>query len=168
MEEREEIIVDVASGISRRGKHSKRIMSGRKVRGTSGRLSASGESGDGLEANGFHIPAAFKGVSFVIVLHIVADMSVTAKELNRRVPLLATDRFEQGCIFWGAEGDMSSDEEEIDLAVSDCVLKPFLFDGFFNRLNDGIVRIRREIEYEAECQDSNTLVLGRELSEPWG
>lgn len=94
-------------------------------------------------------------------------MGVAAKELNGCIPLLATDGFEQSCIFGGTEGDVSSNKEEIYLAVSDCVLKPFLFDGFFDPLYDGVVRVRREIEHEAECQDSNTLVLRRELPEPW-
>jgi len=39
-------------------------------------------------------------------------------------------------------------------------------DGLFYRLNDSVVRVCGEIEYEAEGQGSDTLVLRRELLEP--
>lgn len=166
--EREEVVVDVASTISRRGKHRKRVMRGRKVKGTNGRFAACGEPGNGHKADGFHIPAAFEGVSFAVIFRVVADVCVAAKELDGGVPLLAADDFIKSVVFWGAQGDVAGDEEEVDLAVPDGVLKPLFLDRVFNRLDDGVVRVRGEIEYEAKGQDADTLVLGRELLEPRG
>ncbi len=91
---------------------------------------------------------------------------MAAEELDRGVPLLAANGFIESVILWGTERDMTGDEEQVDLAVTDCVLKPLFLDCLFDRLDDGVVRIRGEVEDETEGQDSNPLVLGRELLEP--
>jgi len=98
--EREKVVVDVASGISGRGKHRKRVMCGGKIKGTGSRFAASGEPGNRHEADGFHVPAAFEGVSFAIVFHVVTDMGVAAEELDGCVPLLAADGFVESVVFW--------------------------------------------------------------------
>ena len=107
--EREEVIVDVAAGVGGRGEHRESVVWGGKGGGTRGGFAASGEPGDGLEADGFHVAAAFEGVGFAVVFNIVADVGVAAEKLDGGVPLLATDGFEECGVFWRAQGDVAGD-----------------------------------------------------------
>ena len=109
VKEGEEVVVDVASGISRGGEHRKHFTCRGNIRGRGGGLAASGEPGDGHEADGFHVPATFEGVSFAVVFHVIADMGVATEELDGRVPLLTADGFVESVIFRRAQGDVAGD-----------------------------------------------------------
>ncbi len=95
-------------------------------------------------------------------------MGVTAEELYGNVPLLRSDRPEDGGIFWGAEWDMPNDEEEVDFSVAHSLLEPLLFDRLFHILNDSITRVACKVVKEAKCQNANTLILGCKLFVPLG
>ena len=58
---------------------------------------------------------------------------------------------------------MTDDEEEVDISVTDGLLKPFLLDRILHLFNNRIVRIACKVVEEAESQDANALVLRREL-----
>ena len=58
---------------------------------------------------------------------------------------------------------MTDDEEEVDLSVSDSLLKPFLFDCIFHLLYHRVVRIARKVKKESERKNTDPLVLRDKL-----
>lgn len=63
---------------------------------------------------------------------------------------------------------MSSDDEKIDILVTNGVLEPLLLDSVLYPLHDSVVCIALEIEEEAKSHDPDALVLRGEFSEPLG
>ena len=105
--EGEEVVVDVASSISRKGEHGEGVVCCGEIGGRGGRFTTGGKPSDGLEANGLHVTAAFESIGFAVVSNVVADVGVAAEELDGRVPLLAADDFKESGVFWRAQGDMA-------------------------------------------------------------
>ena len=130
--EGEEIVVDVAAGEGWRGEV---YCGGFAMFGFSACL----ETFDGLEADCFHVATAFQGVGFAVVFGVIANVGVSAEELDGSVPLLFTDCFEDAGVLRGAEGDVADDEEEVDVSVVYCVDEPLLLDCVFHFLDYGIV-----------------------------
>ena len=157
--EGEEIVVDVAAGEAWRGYHG-------HIRSFALGLPACGETVDGLEADGFHVASTLQRIRLSVVFGVVSDMGVAAEELYGDVPLLFADCSEDIGVFWGTEGDVSDDEEEVDVSVVDGFLEPFFFDCVSYFLNDGIVGVACEVVEEAERYNADSLVLGRELFVP--
>jgi hypothetical protein len=115
---------------------------------------------DRHKPDGLHESTAGKSDGFCIVLSIVSDMLMSTKELDRSVPVAPSgpNLGEDGLILWGMSGDVSSDEEEIDLFVANSLLKPIFFDGLLHALHDGIIIVAGEVEEEAESYDTNPLL----------
>lgn len=88
---------------------------------------------------------------------------MTTEELDWDIPLLFSDGFENGLIFGRVEGDMTSDEEEVDVTVADSFLKPVLLNSLFDLHDLNIVCGVGEIKDEAKCKDPDSLILGREF-----
>lgn len=105
------------------------------------------QAGDGHEADRLHITSALNTVSKLIILVVVTDMGVAAKELDGSVPVRITnslvDSIELARL---RHGHMTRDDEEIDVLVPDGFLEPLLLDCLLNRLDDGVVRIAGKVE----------------------
>ena len=88
---------------------------------------------------------------------------MATEKLDRDIPLLFADGFENGLIFGRVEGDMTGDEEEVDVTIADGFLKPVLLNGLFDFDDSNIVCGIGEIKDEAKSQDPDSLILGREF-----
>jgi len=60
---------------------------------------------------------------------------------------------------------MAEDEDKIDLSVTNSLLEPVLLYCVFDCMNDSVVSVAGEVEYETESKNTNALVLCCEFLE---
>jgi hypothetical protein len=107
-----------------------------------------------------------KTVRNLVKLVIISEMGVTTKEGNGSVPSHTTDGLEDGIKLGRVrDGDVTSNNEKVDILVTNGVLEPLLLDSVLYPLNNSIVRITLEVEEEAKSHNSDTLIFRSELSE---
>lgn len=122
------------------------------------------ETRDRHETNGLHVTTAFETVGNLVEFVIIPDVGVTTEESNGGIPVRATNSFEDCIRLMGIrDGDMSGNNEKVDVLVLNGFFEPLLFDRVFYALHHGVVRIALEVEEKTECHDSDALILGGEL-----
>lgn len=127
------------------------------------------KTGDRQEAKSLHIATAFKTIRDLVKFVVIPDMGVTAKESNRSVPCYITNGLEDGVrLARVRDRNMSSNDEKVNIFVTNGILEPLLLGGILYSLNDSVVCITLEVEEEAKGHDPNTLVLCGKLSESLG
>lgn len=96
-------------------------------------------------------------------------MGVATKEGNGCIPCYITDGLEDGIrLARIRDRNMSSNNEKIDILVTNGVLEPLLLDSILYPLNNSVVCIALEVEEEAKSHDPDALVLCDELPESLG
>jgi len=124
---------------------------------------------DRHKTKSLHVATTLKTICDLVKFVIISDMSVTAEESNGGVPCYITNGFEDGIRLARVRNrDMSSNDEEIDILVTNGVLEPLLLDGILYSLNDSIVCITLKVEEETKGHNPDTLVLCGELPESLG
>ena len=79
---------------------------------------------------------------------------MSTKELYWRIPLDTADRFMDCIELGGPNINMADNQEQVHLPISDCFLKPCLFDSLLYWLDNGIVVVASKIEDKPERKNS--------------
>lgn len=77
-------------------------------------------------------------------------MRVAAEELYRRVPMNLSDSLEYGVELLWSERNMAYNQEQIQISISNSILKPRLFNSVGYELYHRVVSISFEIEQETK------------------
>src|ERR1700722_880314 len=93
-------------------------------------------------------------------------MGVSAEKLDWCIPLDTTDCFVDCIEFRSSNMDMSNNQEEVHLPISNCFLKPCLFDYLLDWLNDRIVVVSSKVEDKSKSKNLQALLLGCKLLVP--
>src|SRR5438270_2494597 len=91
---------------------------------------------------------------------------MSAKKLDRGIPLDIADCLVDCIEFCGSDMDMSNNQEEVHLPISNCFLKPFLFDRLLNWLNECIIVVSNKVEDKSKSKNLQALHFGCKLLVP--